>query len=632
MIGTSGAGTPAPPSTDDPQAPAYTTARLELLPGVERDVYVGAEAVSPVLDEFLEHALVASDIETAGTGSPEKYTVKVVTFANAHAALALNPRVEADMWLIRKVYALAHGVVFHNSSFDVPILVAVGLADESLVDKVYDTVVLSRTSIPGAEESPGKALSHSLSAVVSRQFGVEVGTVPRTEWKKFGARSLGQYYAKADWHDDVYLTGAVTDAVATSEAVGYLHRLAFDHLLVGGKDHPAIGVTTEDEARELILREQKVNRIMLRSSVRGVAVDRQYAKDYLEGESADRQAARAAELEAADLPVTSAAGQKLVARMAEEGTLPKGWPKTATGKPRATADDLERLAETTPLAAVCNEWAVEEKLRGYVQKIVKAADSAPDGRLHPTINIGKASTGRMSITDPPLQQYPAEVRAVVVADEGRSLTSLDWKSQEPYLAAAMSRDMALVEHYEGGGDIYEPIAQRAGVDRKTAKVVVLAQFYGQGITALAANLGTGVDEARKIHDYVLSAMPGIATFIERIKANAVRGYVPTVSGRYVAVSRNPYRNGELMAYRSVNYVVQGSAADCLHDALVRIEEAGLGWAVHLPIHDELVVDSEAADTIAGIMENPPASLERWLGRPGKFRVDRAELGSRWAKA
>ena len=226
----------------------------------------------------------------------------------------------------------------------------------------------------------------------------------------------------------------------------------------------------------------------------------------------------------------------------------------------------------------------------------------------------------------------AEVRAVVVADEGRSLTSLDWKSQEPLLAAAMARDMPLVEHYENGGDIYEPISERAGVDRDTAKVVVLGLFYGLGNAKLAANLGVTSAEARDIQNYVKSAMPGITTFIERIKANAVRGYVPTVSGRYITVSRNPWQNGELMVYKSVNMVVQGSAADSLHDALVRIEEAGLGWAVQLPIHDELVVDSEAADAISGIMETPPAELTKWLGRPGKFRVDRAELGHRWAKA
>ena len=631
MIGTTGTGSPAPTS-DDADSPAFTSARLELLPGAERDVYVGAESVRPVLESFLTSPIIASDIETGGVKGSERYRVKVVTFANDTHALALNPRVEADRRLVREIYGQAATVVFHNASFDVPILLVTGLADADLTDKVYDTLVLSRTSVPGAEESPGKVLDHSLSDVVSRQYGIDIGTVPREEWKKFKARSIGQYYARADWHDAVYLTGALTDSVATYEAVGYLHRMAMDHLLVGGKDHPAVGITSEDAARELILREQKVNRLMLRSSSRGLAVDRQYAKEFLEGESAQRQAARAAKLEAAGLPVTPAAGQKLVAKMDEEGTLPGSWPRTKTGKPQATADDLEKLAEKVPLAAVCVEWSREQKLRSYVEKIVAEADAAPDGRLHPSILVGKANTGRMAVADPPLQQYPAEVRAVVVADEGRSLTSLDWKSQEPLLAAAMGRDMPLVEHYENGGDIYEPIAENAGVDRKTAKVVVLAQFYGQGITALSANLGVSRDEARRIQDYVMQAMPGIATFIERVKAVAVRGYVPTVSGRYVTVSRDRWRNGELMTYKAVNMVVQGSAADCLHDALVRIEEAGLGWAVHLPIHDELVVDSEAADAISGIMESPPAALEKWLGRPGKFRVDRAELGRRWGKA
>ena len=620
------------PSGDDPTAPAFTSARLELLPGVHRDVLVGAEAVAPVVDEFLTSALIASDIETNGVKGSDRYHVKVVSFANDTHALALNPRVEADAALIRKIYAEAAGVAFHNSPFDVTILVLTGLASESLTDRVFDTLILSITSVPGAEKSPGERLRHSLADVVSRQHGIDIGTVPREEWKKHGARSIGQYYAKADLSDPVYLTGALADSVATFEAVGYLHRLAMDHLLVGGKDHPAVGIRDENAARALIMREQRVNRVMLRSSARGLAVDRAYAKDYLEGESAQRQAARAAEMRAADLPVTSGAGKKLVSRLDEEGTLPSGWPRTDTGQPSAKAEDMERLAEDIPLAATVLAWGREEKLRSYVEKIVKEADAAPDGRLHPSINVAKASTGRMAVSDPPLQQYPAEVRPVIVADEGRSFTSLDWTSQEPYLAAAMARDMALVEHYESGGDIYEPITTRAGVDRDTAKTVVLGLFYGLGNAKLAADLGVTSAEAQDIQDYVKGAMPGITTFIERAKANAVRGYVPTVSGRYVTVSRDPRSNGGIKVYKSVNMVVQGSAADSLYDAIVRIEEAGLGWAVHLPIHDELVVDSEAADEIAGIMENPPAELAKWLGRPGKFRVDRAELGRRWDKA
>ena len=628
MIGTDTA-TDTTPSGD---GPAFTDSHITPIPGVARHALVGSEAVAPVLETFLASSIIGSDIETGGVNAPERYQVKVVTFANDTHALALNPRLPDDAALIRRVYDEAAAVAFHNASFDVPILVATGLAQADLVERVYDTVVLSRTGVPGAEVSPGKSLSHSLAAVVSRQYGVDIGTVPRDEWRKYKARSIAQYYARADWHDPVYLTGALTDSVATYEAVGYLHERAMRHALAGGEVHPAVGVTDEDAARALIMREQTVNRIMLRSAVRGVAVDRAYAEDYLDGPSAEAQAERAALIAAADLPVTPAAGQKLVARLHEAGSLPSGWPFTPTGKPRATADDLEKLAKSDPLAATCNEWAVEEKLRGYVTKIVTGADESPDGRLHPSIHIGKAATGRMSITDPPLQQYPAEVRAVVVSDEGRELTSLDWRSQEPYLAAAMGRDLALVDHYEDGGDIYEPIAEKAGVDRKTAKVVVLAQFYGQGNAKLSATLGITSAEAQDIQDYVKGAMPGITRFLADIKSHAARGYVPTLSGRYVAVSRNPYRGGELMAYRGVNYVIQGSAADCLHDTLVRIENAGLSWAVHLPIHDELVVDSEAADEIAGIMATPPAELTKWLGRPGKFRVDRAELGRRWAKA
>jgi DNA polymerase-1 len=156
-----------------------------------------------------------------------------------------------------------------------------------------------------------------------------------------------------------------------------------------------------------------------------------------------------------------------------------------------------------------------------------------------------------------------------------------------------------------------------------AKVVVLAMLYGEGLRSLAHDLATDLDGARTVRTRIASAMPRSDRLVRWAPEWAAgTGKTWTLSGRIIDVDRD-------RAYKAANYLVQGSAYDVLAEAMVRVDEAGLADAIQLTLHDEMIVDTEAATDIRRIMEQPPPRLVELAGRTPILRTDRADLGPRW---
>jgi DNA polymerase-1 len=238
----------------------------------------------------------------------------------------------------------------------------------------------------------------------------------------------------------------------------------------------------------------------------------------------------------------------------------------------------------------------------------------------------------MSAGNPPYQQFIGAARGIILADAGDEMTSIDWSQIEPVVAANMAHDVgpALLGYEDGSSDMYAGIATVANITRKEAKVVLLAQLYGEGLTKLAADLEISQEEAAGIRQAVFRALPKVALMIARIKQYSKRyAKVFTLSGRIVNV---PVYRGEVAAYKGVNYTVQGSAYDMLADSWYRIEKAGLAEAIYLPMHDELIVSREASQDIRKIMETPPGRLCEIAKRVPVLRTDLKDLGERWAEA
>ncbi|MBM4109539.1 MAG: DNA polymerase I [Phycisphaerae bacterium] len=288
------------------------------------------------------------------------------------------------------------------------------------------------------------------------------------------------------------------------------------------------------------------------------------------------------------------------------------------------AEVLEKLAADpeigTPIPALIIEYRQLTKLVSTYLVALKEAINPRTGRVHARFNQTVAATGRLSSSDPNLQNIPIrtdvgrEIRKAFVAPPGRVLVSADYSQIELRLLAHLSRDPALVEAFHRGDDIHAAVAaQIHGVpldkvtkeQRSGAKMVNFGIVYGVTPFGLARRLGVGNDKAAEIIDGYKKRFAGITTFLEECIAQARRfGYVETMLKRRRPItdidSNNPSRRA-LAERVAINSVVQGSAADLIKIAMVDIQgriDAARGQSdpladvlMLLQIHDELVFEA-----------------------------------------
>lgn len=564
---------------------------------------------------------VALDIETPSV--TDSFTVKCVTACwvqegATHVVLLDPSRSKADWAAVRTIAERAHWLVLHNSPFDVPSLVVHEMMRREDIDKVMDTLVLARSAWPDTLTRKG------LEALVERVLGVrELSGALKLAQKASGLTSNEKWYREGDIHMPSYRMGAMADTVMTLRLAAPLYEAAVARQL----DHPfgVYGCTDRETAGALVLREQRNNRIMLRRASKGIRVDYDYLDSYVEEVEEARDEAT---LMVKHHGLRPGVGADIVKRLDADGVIPANWPRTPkTNALKSDKASMERLPDH-PLAKAHLLIAHTKKVLGYMDKV--AAKSQITGRLHPQFHIlGASATGRMSASEPELQQFPEEARPILLADNDQiGLTSIDWSSIEPALLAWMAKDWDFITPFEQGADLYEPIMKMAGIVRKPAKVVLLGDMYGQGKGMLAASLGTTEERAQEIKAKMRAAMPLAARFMNLIKnVGAEHGLALTVSGRVLTI---PRFNGVPAAYKAVNYTIQGSNADLIYEAMVAADEAGVADEIMLPMHDEIVCNSNAADEIQAIMSiAPPELIRRAGGRVPVIRTDRQFLGRSW---
>lgn len=604
--------------------------RRDYHPAIGAWMATGDAAVEAV-DACPGNSVVALDTETAGL---DNFTIKCVTAAwflpdGAVESVLLDPRDNVQRAAVARLAGKAFALVLHNAPFDVPPLVHHGLIALEHVDKVTDTIVLARMAYPDTMVKKG------LGALAHLAGYPDDGHTMATAFRAAGYRTAADGWRDMDVDSFVYRYGAMADTVVTlrlapvlwDAAVAQLTRTDYPDVEAGG-DRPR-RILSPQEAEALVAREQIVSRVMLRRSARGLAVDTDYLARY-RAEHEATQADHAAVLEAAGIDADAGnVGALMVEHLETIGELPADWPRTEkTGKLSASKTDLKALADH-PLVAAQQALTETRKVLGYLDKV--AAQAAVTGRVHPQVSIlGASATGRMSYSDPELQQFPADARPIIVADDGDAWVSLDWKAIEPVVAALMARDEEFLTPFEEGADLYEPLTKAAGIDRKVAKTVLLGLLYGMGVAKLAATLGVTDDEALKIQRDVVKAMKPTAQFLLLARDTADRcRLATTAAGRMLDVPVDP-KTGRVMSSKASNYIVQGTAYDVLADAIVRCEAAGLGDFIHLALHDELVVSAHAAEAVMEIMATPPSWLADWADRTPTIRVDRNDLGPHWA--
>ncbi|GGC08451.1 DNA polymerase I [Novosphingobium endophyticum] len=297
----------------------------------------------------------------------------------------------------------------------------------------------------------------------------------------------------------------------------------------------------------------------------------------------------------------------------------KGGRKGKSGQYSTDQSVLEKLAgEGAVVATKVLEWRQLSKLRSTYTEALQAAINPRTGRVHTSYSLVGAQTGRLSSTEPNLQNIPIrteigrQIRDCFVAEPGNVLLSADYSQIELRLAAHMADVPSLKEAFAHGEDIHARTAMEmfGTVDRDTrgrAKTINFAILYGISRWGLGGRLGVEADEAQAMIDRYFERFPGIQRYIhETLESVRERGYSETLFGRKTWFPRinsknQAERQGSERA--AINAPIQGTSADIIKRAMARMEPAlagaGLGHVkMLLQVHDELVFELPEADVAA----------------------------------
>ncbi len=331
----------------------------------------------------------------------------------------------------------------------------------------------------------------------------------------------------------------------------------------------------------------------------------------------------------------------------------KGGKKGKTGAYSTDAAVLEELAaQGSELPRVVLEWRQLAKLKStYVEGL--AAQIAPDGRVHTDYAMAVTSTGRLSSTEPNLQNIPIRteegmrIRRAFVAEPGHVLMSADYSQIELRLLAHLAEVPTLREAFAKGEDIHSRTAAEIfhlspeSVDkeaRRRAKTINFGIIYGMSAFGLGGRLGIPAGEARGIIDAYFAQYPGIRAEMERLKEEArTKGYVLSPFGRRLWIQNIKAKDPMLRAgaeRQAINAPFQGGAAAIIKRAMVRVpmalSEAGLKSRMLLQVHDELVLEVPQDE-----IEPAGAILRRVMEGVAELRVPllvEVGHGTSWAEA
>jgi DNA polymerase-1 len=312
-----------------------------------------------------------------------------------------------------------------------------------------------------------------------------------------------------------------------------------------------------------------------------------------------------------------------------------GGSKGKTGAYSTSVDVLEPLAEQYEIVAKILEWRGVAKLKSTYTDALPEQIDTKTGRVHTSFSLVGASTGRLSSTDPNLQNIPIRtedgraIRRAFIASEGHTLLSVDYSQIELRLAAEAANIKALIQAFHDGVDIHAltasqvfgiPLKELPAERRRAAKAINFGIIYGISGFGLAKQLGIAPSEAAEFIRNYLDRFHELRDWMEETKSFArAHGYVETLFGRriHIAGIKDPHHGRRTGAERAaINAPLQGSAADIMKRAMIRVgpalAEAGLGAKLLLQVHDELVFEvpkkelDETIELAKDVMQNAPA--------------------------
>lgn len=227
----------------------------------------GRDHVEAAANELLNLRMpLGCDIETCGTGPHLSHQIKVVTVGTSNLVVALDPRDPTQRPIIRRLLSQAPELIFHNASFDIPLLIADGLTDVEVVERVTCTLVTSRLGLPGR-------VAHDLGSLAERFLNIPKSNIENV-FGAAGYKNKADGFLYMDIDSATYLASAMLDTAVTATLAPLLSDYTVKHLTC---DHGYMHFALDrDGALNEIHRQQIVNRVMVRSSVRGFVLDEGY--------------------------------------------------------------------------------------------------------------------------------------------------------------------------------------------------------------------------------------------------------------------------------------------------------------------------------------------------------------------
>jgi DNA polymerase-1 len=327
--------------------------------------------------------------------------------------------------------------------------------------------------------------------------------------------------------------------------------------------------------------------------------------------------------------------------------------KTPKGQPSTAEDVLAELANDYELPRVIIDYRGVSKLKSTYTDKLPLQISKSTGRVHTSYHQAVAATGRLSSTDPNLQNIPIRtpegrrIRQAFIAPRGHVLLAADYSQIELRIMAHLSGDEGLQSAFAAGQDIHRATAAEvfdtefeavSDDQRRSAKAVNFGLMYGMSAFGLARQLNVPRGQAQEYIDLYFERYPGVRAFMDDIRDKAKKqGFVETVFGRRLYLpeidSRNPQRR-QYAERTAINAPMQGTAADIIKRAMITVQDWLLssrpGARMIMQVHDELVFEV-AADAVDTVRDKVVALMEDAADLDVALKVD-AGAGKNWDEA
>lgn len=550
-------------------------------------------------------------VDTEGTGLDifsAGWRLRTVQFGSADRAIVIPledsegnaiPENREHVTNLLKLAIAESGLVLHNATFDCLSLAREGLITlEEILPRVTDTRTMAHILDPRQPQEGG--IGHGLKQLCAEYVDP---TAPDTQGDLTAVfRSLrltkATGFAQIPIDNDTYLLYAGLDVILTSRLFEKLWRMI-----------------NRDGFVDLYKFELRVQRFLARAQYRGFKIDVTYAKELIKELHSEAEDAKAI---AQNLGVMNVSAPKQVAEALTISGV-ELTKRTKTGAFSVDSEVLDGLAKDgNPIAeAVTTAKRAMKWSKAYAEAMLDGRDEKD--HVHASINSLQARTARMSISNPPLQQLPSrgknawKIRRMVIPDDGMALFHADYDAIEMRVFAALAGVDKMIDAIMAGEDLHNattgliygehhkilldrwkdaPDEDDAPPEYKESKklrnICKMANFltvYGGGAGKLAMQARMSLEEAQRFLALYHEMYPEIRRY-SRLLENKAKfgdpyGVIFTPIGRRLPMDQD-------RAYALLNYEIQSTAADILKKGLLRIDDAGLGDCVLLPIHDEVV--------------------------------------------